>query len=182
MHIPCLVSHVISRRCAGLRYISSFRSPTLDDITTFQNLLNHRPGSVVTDPHELDRYNIDWTRTFVGTSKVVLKPCTTAQVSAILKYCNEHNLAIVPQGGNTGLVGGSVSTHRLEIILSTEAMNQIYSFDCASGVLQCQAGCVLQQLQEHVASKDYLMPIDLGSKGSCTIGGNVSTNAGTFYD
>jgi FAD/FMN-containing dehydrogenase len=99
-------------------------------------------------------------------------------VSSILKYCNEHKIGVVPQGGNTGLVGGSVPTHHEEIILSTEAMNQIDSFDSTSGILQCEAGCILQQLQEYVATHDYLMPIDLGSKGSCTIGGNVSTNAG----
>lgn len=101
-------------------------------------------------------------------------------MSSILKYCNEHTIGVVPQGGNTGLVGGSVSTCRNEIIISTEAMKHIISFDAIHGVLQCQSGCILQQLQDHVVNYNYLMPIDLGSKGSCTIGGNVSTNAGTF--
>jgi len=168
----------MSKRYACLRCSSSLRIPKRDDITAFQNLLDHRPGSVITDPYELSRYNEDWTRQFVGTSKIVLRPCTTFQVSSILKYCNEHKIGVVPQGGNTGLVGGSVPTHHEEIILSTEAMNQIDSFDSTSGILQCEAGCILQQLQEYVATHDYLMPIDLGSKGSCTIGGNVSTNAG----
>ena len=161
-------------------FFSSLRRPRRDDVTAFQDLLNHRPGSVVTDPHVLHRYNVDWTRKFAGNSHVLLKPCNTSQVSDILKYCHEHNIGVVPQGGNTGLVGGSVSTQLEEIIISTEAMNQIESFDPTSGVLQCQSGCILQVLQDYTVTRDHLMPIDLGSKGSCTIGGNVSTNAGTF--
>ena len=84
---------------------------------------------------------------------------------------------MVPQAGNTGVVGGSVPIGD-EVILSVECMNEIYSFDEANGIVQCGAGCVLQRLQEKVADLDHLVPIDLGSKGTCCIGGNISTNAG----
>eukprot|EP00798_Chlamydomonas_sp_ICE-L_P023699 gene23699-9240_t len=86
-------------------------------------------------------------------------------------------LAIVPQGGNTGLVGGGVPVFD-EVVLNTTNMNKVISFDTISGTLTCQAGCVLQALDEHAAKSGYLMPLDLGAKGSCQIGGNVSTNAG----
>ena len=83
----------------------------------------------------------------------------------------------MPQGGNTGLVGGGVPVFD-EVILSTSAMNKVLSFDPVAGALVSQAGCVLQALDEYVAPQGYMMPLDLGAKGSCQIGGNVSTNAG----
>lgn len=112
-----------------------------------------------------------------GHSQLLLKPRTTEEVSAILRYCNSRKLAVCPQGGNTGLVGGSVPVFD-EIILSTQLMNEIDLIDAMSGVLVCQAGCVLEHLEECVAEHGLVMPIDLGAKGSCHIGGNVSTNAG----
>ncbi|KAM6442670.1 D-2-hydroxyglutarate dehydrogenase, mitochondrial isoform 2-T2 [Liasis olivaceus] len=93
------------------------------------------------------------------------------------RYCNEKNLAVNPQGGNTGLVGGSVPVFD-EIILSTALMNQIISFDNVSGILICQAGCILENLNQYLEPMDFVMPLDLGAKGSCHIGGNVATNAG----
>lgn len=86
-------------------------------------------------------------------------------------------MAIVPQGGNTGLVGGSVPVHD-EIVLSLKKFNKIIDFDEAQGVITCEAGCILEVLQKHVRNYGYLMPLDLGAKGSCMIGGNLSTNAG----
>ena len=93
-----------------------------------------------------------------------------------MSYCHENSLPIVPQAGNTGLVGGSVPVFD-EIILCTARMNQIERFDEATGVVVCQAGVVLETLDQHVAPR-YHVPLDLGAKGSCQIGGNVSTNAG----
>ena len=84
---------------------------------------------------------------------------------------------MVPQAGNTGVVGGSVPIGD-ELILSIEGMNDVYSFDKVNGIVQCGAGCILQTLQEKVADWDHLLPIDLGAKGRCFIGGNISTNAG----
>eukprot|EP00359_Climacostomum_virens_P002183 CAMPEP_0204901278 /NCGR_PEP_ID=MMETSP1397-20131031/2988_1 /ASSEMBLY_ACC=CAM_ASM_000891 /TAXON_ID=49980 /ORGANISM="Climacostomum Climacostomum virens, Strain Stock W-24" /LENGTH=406 /DNA_ID=CAMNT_0052069613 /DNA_START=245 /DNA_END=1465 /DNA_ORIENTATION=+ len=92
-------------------------------------------------------------------------------------YCNENSIAVVPQGGNTGLVGGSVPVHD-EVILSLSKMNHILDLDERTGILRTEAGVILQTLNEYANSKGYIVPLDLGAKGSCFIGGNVATNAG----
>ncbi|XP_030312172.1 D-2-hydroxyglutarate dehydrogenase, mitochondrial [Calypte anna] len=150
-------------------------SPLSDtDVAFFERLM---PGRAVTDPEELKPFNVDWLKSLRGCSKLMLKPQTTAEVSQVLRYCHERNLAVTPQGGNTGLVGGSIPVFD-EIILSTALMNRIISFDKVSGILVCQAGCVLEKLSESLEQQGFVMPLDLGAKGSCHIGGNVATNAG----
>ncbi|KAK5646930.1 hypothetical protein RI129_005394 [Pyrocoelia pectoralis] len=129
------------------------------------------------DETDLNRYNIDWYNQVRGKSKIVIKPKTTEEVSKILSFCNEQMLAVCPQGGNTCVSGASVPVFD-EIILSSDLMNKIISLDENSGVLVCQAGCILENLNNYVADKHLLLPLDLGSKGSCHIGGNISTNAG----
>ncbi|XP_067897863.1 D-2-hydroxyglutarate dehydrogenase, mitochondrial isoform X1 [Heterodontus francisci] len=151
-----------------------FAVVTREDLTFFDGLL---PGRVVTDPDILEASNVDWLRTLRGRSQVLLRPKTTEEVSQILRYCNNRNLAVNPQGGNTGLVGGSVPVFD-EIIVSTAQMDNIISFNTNSGVLTCQAGCILEMLNNYLEEQDFIMPLDLGSKGSCHIGGNVATNAG----
>ncbi|KAG2502831.1 hypothetical protein JM18_009629, partial [Phytophthora kernoviae] len=158
------------------------RSPTFaswndEDKTYFQQLL--KPESVLTDADDTEAYTVDWLKKYKANSshQMVLKPKTTEQVSAILKYCNERNLPVVPQGGNTGLVGGSVPVYD-EIVLSTSSMSNVVSFDEVSGILVCEAGCILENLDNYVAKHGYMMPLDLGAKGTCQIGGNVATNAG----
>ncbi|KYO24805.1 inhibitor of growth protein 5 [Alligator mississippiensis] len=144
------------------------------DLAFFERII---PGGVITDPEELKPFNVDWLQSVRGSSKLLLRPRTTAEVSEILRYSNERNLAVNPQGGNTGLVGGSVPVFD-EIILSTALMNQVISFDSVSGILVCQAGCILENLNRYLEELDFIMPLDLGAKGSCHIGGNVATNAG----
>ncbi|XP_065071388.1 D-2-hydroxyglutarate dehydrogenase, mitochondrial-like isoform X1 [Rhopilema esculentum] len=151
-----------------------FSKVNQSDMMFFDELL---PGRVVTDEDELLNHNTDWLRIVRGASKVLLKPKSTEEVSKILSYCNERRLAVVPQGGNTGLVGGSVPVFD-EIIISTSLMNKIIDVDETAGILVCQAGCILEVLDNHLAERELMMPLDLGAKGSCHIGGNVSTNAG----
>lgn len=158
------------------------RNPALaswkdEDKAFFQRLL--RAENVLTDADDTETYTVDWLKKYKAASshQMVLRPKTTEQVSAILKYCNERRLPVVPQGGNTGLVGGSVPIHD-EIVVSTSAMNSVISFDEVSGILVCEAGCVLENLDNYVAKHGYMMPLDLGAKGTCQIGGNVSANAG----
>ncbi|MFK7733789.1 MAG: FAD-binding oxidoreductase [Pseudomonadales bacterium] len=107
----------------------------------------------------------------------LLRPRSTEEVSAILRLCHEHSQPVNVIGGNTGGVEGQ-HTQQDEVILSMERMSQIESIDtdCATAIVQ--AGCVLEQLQQAVAEKDMLFPLDLGARGSCTVGGNVSSNAG----
>jgi (R)-2-hydroxyglutarate---pyruvate transhydrogenase len=126
---------------------------------------------------DLEAYNSDWMRKYRGQTKLVVKPKTTEEVSKILKYCNDQMLAVVPQGGNSGLVGGSVPVFD-EIVISTSRMNNIRSFDEVSGILVVDAGCILEVVDNFLAEKNHIFPLDLGAKGSCHIGGNVATNAG----
>ncbi|XP_064825838.1 D-2-hydroxyglutarate dehydrogenase, mitochondrial isoform X1 [Oncorhynchus masou masou] len=151
-----------------------FSRVTPEDMAFFSKII---PGRTITDPDILEASNVDWLKSVRGFSEVLLRPQTTEEVSQILGYCNSRNLAVSPQGGNTGLVGGSVPVYD-EIILSTALMNNVLNFDSVSGILSCQAGCVLENLSLYLEDRDYIMPLDLGAKGSCHIGGNVATNAG----
>lgn len=151
-----------------------FAEVTQLDIEEFQSILE---GRLLTDTSEVEPYNVDWLRIVRGQSKVVLRPKSTDEVSRILAHCNKRRLAIVPQGGNTGLVGGSVPVFD-EIILSMSLMNRIITLNEVAGILVCQSGCILENLDDLLAEKGLMMPLDLGAKGSCHIGGNASTNAG----
>ena len=116
-------------------------------------------------------------RKYRGHAKLVLRPRSTEQVSQILKYCNDNSLAVVPQGGNTGLVGGSVPVFD-EIVVSLTLMDKIRNFDETSGILVVDAGVILEVADNYLAERKHIFPLDLGAKGSCQIGGNVATNAG----
>ena len=126
---------------------------------------------------DLEPFNADWMRKYNGQSKLVIKPGSTKEVSEVLKYCNQNMLAVVPQGGNSGLVGGSVPVFD-EVVINMARMKQIRSFDDISGTLVVDAGCILENVDRFLAERNYIFPLDLGAKGSCHIGGNVATNAG----
>lgn len=126
---------------------------------------------------DLEPFNSDWMRKYKGQTKLVIKPKSTEEMSKALKYCNENMLAVVPQGGNSGLVGGSVPVYD-EIVISTSRLNKIRSFDPVSGALVVDAGCILEVTEQFLHDQGHIFPLDLGAKGSCQIGGNVATNAG----
>jgi D-2-hydroxyglutarate dehydrogenase len=126
---------------------------------------------------DLEAYTSDWTRLYSGGTCVCF-PSDTTEVSRVLKYCNEQQIGVVPQGGNTGLVGGAVARNPHELIVSLRRMNRIIEIDVDSAVLYCEAGCVLESLMQALEPHGLIVPLDLGAKGSCQIGGNVSTNAG----
>ena len=153
-----------------------YSSLTSSDLSFFERLLDKT--RCITDASRLASFNTDWMKKYRGQSELVLLPRTTQEVSEILRYCNQRRLAVCPQGGNTGLVGGSVPVYD-EIVLSTRLMNQVIRLDPDSSILRCQSGAILQVLDEYVAKNaGLMMPLDLGAKGSCHIGGNVATNAG----
>src|ERR1700761_3500400 len=131
----------------------------------------------VTDPADIAPYTTEERDLFHGRSPLVLRPGATAEVAAICKLANEHRLALVPQGGNTGLVGGQ-TPHNGEVVISMKRMDAIRDVDTASNTMTCEAGVILQVAQQRAASVDRLFPLSLGAEGSCTIGGNLSTNAG----
>ncbi|XP_050309718.1 D-2-hydroxyglutarate dehydrogenase, mitochondrial-like [Anthonomus grandis grandis] len=143
----------------------------------FKKILGDDGNRVITDESLLEHYNIDWFKNVKGSSKVVLKPKTTEEVSKIVSYCNANKLAVCTQGGNTGYSAGAVPVFD-EVILSMELMNQILDIDVNSGNVVCQSGIVLENLDNILAEKGMMVPLDLGAKGSCQIGGNVATNAG----
>src|SRR5881394_934382 len=128
----------------------------------------------VTDPAEIAPYLTEERDLFHGRSPLVLRPGSTAEVSAICKLASEHRIALVPQGGNTGLVGGQ-TPHHGELVVSTRRMDKIRDIDTASNTMTCEAGLVLQIAQQRAREADRLFPLSLGAEGSCTIGGNLST-------
>ena len=154
---------------------SSFKKITSEDIEFFKKVLGEK--QVVTDPEELEKYNTDWMAKYRGQSRVALRPKTVQEVSQIVKYCSENLIAVVPQSGNTGLVGGSVPVFD-EVVISVANMNKFRSFDETSGILKLDAGVILEDADNFLAKKGHIFPLDLGAKGSCFVGGNVATNAG----
>jgi D-lactate dehydrogenase (cytochrome) len=133
--------------------------------------------NALTDPADLAPYLTEERGLYQGRSPLVLRPGSTAEVAAILKLANETGTAIVPQGGNTGLVGGQ-TPHAGEIVLSLKRLDRIREIDATSNTMTCEAGVVLAKAQAAAADAGRLFPLSLGAEGSCTIGGNLATNAG----
>src|SRR6478609_1712005 len=131
----------------------------------------------MTDAADIAPYVTEERDLFRGRSPLVLRPGTTAEVAAICRLATEQRIALVPQGGNTGLVGGQ-TPHHGEVVVSMRRMDRIRDVDAASNTMTCEAGVVLQVAQQRAADVDRLFPLSLGAEGSCTIGGNLSTNAG----
>jgi FAD/FMN-containing dehydrogenase len=129
------------------------------------------------DPAEIAPHLEEWRSKYRGRSPLLLKPGTADEVSALLAICHETRTPIVPQGGNTGLVGGQIPLHG-EVLLSTSRFNKIRAIDESGMTLVAEAGVPLAQVQAAAADRHLLFPLSLASEGSCTIGGNVATNAG----
>jgi D-lactate dehydrogenase (cytochrome) len=133
--------------------------------------------NAVTDPQAQAPYLLEMRDMFRGATPAVLRPGSVAEVSAILRLADETGTPIVPQGGNTGLVGGQTPQHG-EIVLSLNRLDRIREVDPVSNTITCEAGVTLQRAREAAAAVDRLYPQLLPSEGTCTIGGNLSTNAG----
>ncbi|HEY1363776.1 MAG TPA: FAD-binding oxidoreductase [Xanthobacteraceae bacterium] len=133
--------------------------------------------NAVTDPQAQAPYLLEMRDMFRGATPAVLRPGSVAEVSAILRLADETGTPIVPQGGNTGLVGGQTPQHG-EIVLSLNRLDRIREVDPVSSTITCEAGVTLQRAREAAAAVDRLYPQLLPSEGTCTIGGNLSTNAG----
>ncbi len=134
---------------------------------------------VLTDPAELLRFCRDWHGDVTSGAVAVLRPRSTDEVSAAVKACRELGLAIVPQGGNTGLVLGAIPDQpERQVVISLERMNRIRKIDADDFSAVVEAGCILSELKDAIAAEGMFFPLALGAQGSCRIGGNVSTNAG----
>ena len=134
---------------------------------------------VITDPSDMAAYLTDWRKRFTGSATAIVKPGSTEEVAAIVRLCNSYRVPIVPQGGNTGLVLGSVpdeSGHA--VVLSLTRMHRVRAIDSVNNTITVEAGCILENIQNAAAEASRLFPLSLAAEGSCTIGGNLSTNAG----
>src|SRR5579863_7551862 len=135
------------------------------------------PKGFSEDPNEIAPHLDEWRSKYKGRSSLLLKPDSTAQVSAILAICNETNTPIVPQGGNTGLVGGQIPFDG-EVLLSLARMNRVRGVEKDGHALTAESGVILAEAHRAADAHDLMFPLSLASEGSCTIGGNISTNAG----
>ena len=138
---------------------------------------------LIADERDKEPFVTDWRRSRIGTASVVVRPASVEETSKVVKLCYDHGIAIVPQAGNTGLMGGATPwpTHQ-GILLSVGRMNKVLEVDPVGYSMTVEAGCVLQTLQETAAAHDRFFPLSLGAQGSCMIGGNLSTNAGGVQD
>jgi FAD/FMN-containing dehydrogenase len=128
---------------------------------------------------DLSAWEQDWRKREHGKALAVVRPANTAEVAAVVRACAAAGASIVPQGGNTGLVVGSIpDASGTQVLLSLQRLNAVRAIDAANLTLTVEAGCILQNLQETAAKAGFLFPLSLAAEGSCTIGGNLATNAG----
>ena len=128
---------------------------------------------------DLDAYQVDWRKRYRGRALAVARPSCTDEVAAVVRLCATHGVPIVPQGGNTGLVGGGVpDASGDQLLLSLSRMRRVRAVDPDNLTATVEAGCVLHALQATAESHGLLFPLRLGSEGTCTIGGNLASNAG----
>jgi len=124
-------------------------------------------------------YLLDWRRRYHGSAQAVVRPGSTAEVAAVVRACVEARAPMVPQGGNTGLVGGGTPDSSGDaVVVSLQRMNRVRSIDTANDTVTVEAGCVLQAVQQAALEHGRLFPLSLAAEGSATIGGNLATNAG----
>jgi len=155
----------------GLAF-DSMTDPRLD------SLLQDCPGlRLATDPADLEHYGRDWTRRWTPAPLAVALPSSVEQVQAILRWASAEGVAVVPSGGRTGLSGGAVAA-RGELVLSLERMNKVLAFDAVDRTLTVQAGMALEAVHNAAREHGLQYPVDFAARGSCSIGGNIATNAG----
>jgi FAD/FMN-containing dehydrogenase len=156
---------------------------TAELITALRHIVG--AGHVLTNDGNTDLapYVTDWRQRSKGVALAVVRPAATNEVAAVVQLCAQHQAAlgisIVPQGGNTGLVVGSIPDQSgLQIVLSLQRMNAVRAVDTANLAMTVEAGCILQNAQEAADQAGFLFPLSLAAEGSCTLGGNLGTNAG----
>ena len=147
---------------------------SLRQICGAEHVLTHDDPST-----DLSAWEHDWRKRVFGKALAVVRPASTAEVAAVVKACANTFTSIVPQGGNTGLVAGSVpDASGQQIVLSLQRMNAVRALDPDNLTMTVEAGCILHNLQDAAEKAGYLFPLSLAAEGSCTIGGNLGTNAG----
>jgi FAD/FMN-containing dehydrogenase len=151
----------------------------MNDASDLSELRESFEGRLLTDPSDMAPFLTDWRHRWIGRARCVAQPDTTEDVAAVVKWCATRKIPIVPQGGNTGLSGGAVPDDSGRVLLlSLKRLNRIRSVDSHNSTLTAEAGCILRDVQEAAARAGKLFPLSLAAEGSCTIGGNLATNAG----
>jgi FAD/FMN-containing dehydrogenase len=149
--------------------------------TDLLHALRHCVGDrhVLTKAQDRAPFELDWRKRWQGHALAVVQPASTAQVAEAVRLCAQHGVTVVPQGGNTGLVGGGVpDASGRQVLLSLRRMNIVRHIDADNLTLTAEAGCLLQQAQEAARQAGLMFPLSLASEGTCTLGGNLATNAG----
>lgn len=160
-----------------MNYADSCRMIDKNSIDAFANILG--PKGCITDASDIDPWVHDWRGRYHGAAAAILTPATTAEVAATVSLAASMRVPLVPQGGNTSMVGGATPPpDGSALILSLRRMNMIRSLSAADNLAVCEAGVILSQLHDAAATAGRRFPLSLGAKGSATIGGLISTNAG----
>ncbi|MGB0751736.1 MAG: FAD-binding oxidoreductase, partial [Gammaproteobacteria bacterium] len=138
------------------------------------------PVGFIDDPEACARYLVDERQLYQGASSAVLRPASTEEVSKAVTLCAEYGVCVVPQGGNTGYMGGAVPglEGHPSLLLSLSRMNRVRTLDASNFSMVVEAGCILAELQSVAEDANRLLPLSLAAEGSCQIGGNLATNAG----
>ena len=141
------------------------------------NILKPKEFSI--DKEILKNHIIDWRGEYRGNSDLIIFPKSVKRISEILKFCQKNNISVVPQGGNTGLVGGGVPRkNKNEIIINLSNLNKIRNIDLIGNSITLESGCILDNVKKELFKKNLEFPLSMGSRGTCQIGGNIATNAG----
>ena len=146
------------------------------DINKFKKIVGNK--NVITDEKDMGKYLKEWRGIYTGVAGAIVKPKSTREVSNIIKYSYEKNISCIPQGGNTGLVGGQIPFSKNHIVISLERLSKIREINNINQSITVEAGLILSNLQKICEENNLLFPLSLASEGSCSVGGNIATNAG----
>ena len=146
------------------------------EINKFRKIVGNK--NVITDKNDMQKYLKEWRGVYTGVAGAIVKPKSTKEVSNILKFAYRKNISCIPQGGNTGLVGGQIPFNRDHIVISLERLNKIREINPTDQSVTVEAGLILSDLQKKCEENNFIFPLSLASEGSCSLGGNIASNAG----
>ena len=146
------------------------------EINKFRKIVGNK--NVITDKNDMQKYLREWRGVYTGVAGAIVKPKSTKEVSNILKFAYRKNISCIPQGGNTGLVGGQIPFNKDHIVISLERLNKIKEINPTDQSVTVEAGLILSDLQKKCDENNFIFPLSLASEGSCSLGGNIASNAG----